>query len=177
MTILNQCTETSPNGLTTYTFTRIVSPILAPDELITAAVVIAMDQQQKILLAHNPKRGWELPGGRREANEAVSQTAIREVMEETSVSIDKLKPIGHIKIEVNGPRPGGYPFPYPVRYCQMFVASIVEIHPFVAAIDSIGRQLVTKEEWQSQQYALEFQRELLWLPYVVDASTSQPVGE
>ncbi len=50
------------------------------------------------LLTNHAKRGYEFPGGKREANEMIEDAAIREVFEETGGCINTLEYIGEYKV-------------------------------------------------------------------------------
>lgn len=58
---------------------------------ITASIVFVIDNKQRVLAVHN-KRGWDIPGGHRENNETPTETAHREVFEESCVEIKQLTP-------------------------------------------------------------------------------------
>ena len=63
----------------------------------TAAAIITFPENKILLIkrATPPFLGyWALPGGRVEKNEAVEQTVIREVKEETGVDVEILRKIG-----------------------------------------------------------------------------------
>ena len=45
----------------------------------------------EFILVHNISRGWELPGGRIEKSEDFLQAAHRELLEETGISVGKIK--------------------------------------------------------------------------------------
>lgn len=49
------------------------------------------NSQNQILLKKDPKRGWELPGGLVEKNETFEEAVIREVREETGITIEIIK--------------------------------------------------------------------------------------
>lgn len=51
------------------------------------------DHQGRILLAMNPRREWELPGGRLEENETPHRCLCREVMEECGLEVTPLRPL------------------------------------------------------------------------------------
>ncbi|WCF08997.1 NUDIX hydrolase [Paenibacillus thiaminolyticus] len=62
------------------------------DELITFAVILTK-YKGRYLIIHNRKRGgWEIPGGRREKNETLLQTACRELYEETGALVFNIAP-------------------------------------------------------------------------------------
>lgn len=54
----------------------------------------------RVLLVKNPRREWELPGGRAEAGEDHAQTLLREFKEELSVEIAITDPIDSYLFEV-----------------------------------------------------------------------------
>ena len=57
---------------------------------ITGCAVVFNDEK-RILLKKDPKRGWELPGGHVEINESIPATVIREVKEETGIDVEVIK--------------------------------------------------------------------------------------
>src|SRR5579862_9368532 len=62
-----------------------------------SVLVILLDGEYMIL-AHNPKRGWEFPGGHSEVGETIEETAIREAREETGATIRDLKVLGFYRL-------------------------------------------------------------------------------
>lgn len=70
------------------------------DELIDPGYVLVFPfYRGQLLLTRHKKRGWEVPGGTREAGEWPIQTAIREVYEETGAEIGAIEPLGQYVIE------------------------------------------------------------------------------
>ena len=68
------------------------------------AVIIFITTTKRILLVHT-KRGWGVPGGRRDGNESDYECALREFREETSFSIDPefiIKITSHQRHHTNG---------------------------------------------------------------------------
>lgn len=61
------------------------------------ALIIAFYHGDLILTYHKT-RGWELPGGTRQSNEWIIQTAIRELYEETGAEVERIEPIAQYKI-------------------------------------------------------------------------------
>lgn len=58
---------------------------------VVGAEVLVINDDNKILLIKNPKRGWELPGGGVEKGETIPDAAIREVKEEAGIDIELVK--------------------------------------------------------------------------------------
>ncbi|MFK7694484.1 NUDIX hydrolase [Paenibacillus sp. HJGM_3] len=52
-----------------------------------SASVIALNENDEILLIRNPFRGWEMPQGLMEEGETIEDCAIREVREETGLEV------------------------------------------------------------------------------------------
>ena len=59
------------------------------------AVVVILFCSEKLVWVWNPERGWEFPGGHREGEETWKETAIREVLEEARIEIEKLEFLGY----------------------------------------------------------------------------------
>lgn len=64
------------------------------DEWLKYAVIMSKYQGKWIYVRHEARETWEMPGGRREANEDIVQTAHRELMEETGAKEYELQVIG-----------------------------------------------------------------------------------
>lgn len=58
--------------------------------ILPGAVVILLDQQERVLLQCRSDGGWGLPGGLMELGEALEDTARREVEEETGLCVGDL---------------------------------------------------------------------------------------
>ena len=54
-----------------------------PKHVVAAGLLVHKDEH--VLLVRTPRRGWEFPGGKIELGEAVTDGAIREVVEEANV--------------------------------------------------------------------------------------------
>jgi 8-oxo-dGTP pyrophosphatase MutT (NUDIX family) len=54
----------------------------------------------RVLLCHNHRGDWELPGGRPEADETDQECLIRELWEETGLAVRVDRPLGSVAYEV-----------------------------------------------------------------------------
>ncbi|KEO81659.1 NUDIX domain-containing protein [Tumebacillus flagellatus] len=68
-------------------------------------VLVFAFYEGQLLLTRHQRRGWEVPGGTREAHEWPIQTAVREVFEETGAELAAIEPIGQYAIELEGTPP------------------------------------------------------------------------
>lgn len=62
------------------------------DEVLQFAVVMARFQGKWVFVKHKQRETWEIPGGRREPDESISQTAARELWEESGAKSFVLQP-------------------------------------------------------------------------------------
>ncbi|MFD1176002.1 NUDIX domain-containing protein [Paenibacillus puldeungensis] len=63
------------------------------DDKLKFAVIIAKYKGEWIFVQHKERNTWEIPGGRREVDEAIEDTAKRELYEETGAVSFDLKPL------------------------------------------------------------------------------------
>ncbi len=63
------------------------------DELLKFAVILAKSGDGYVFCKHRERDTWEMPGGHREAGEAIADTARRELYEETGALEFDLKPV------------------------------------------------------------------------------------
>jgi len=79
------------------------------------SVLVLLKFRSQLVLAWNGERhGWEFPGGHREENESVKQTAQREALEETGLAIKGIRPRGHYVL------PDGHVTIYVTATCESF---------------------------------------------------------
>jgi 8-oxo-dGTP pyrophosphatase MutT (NUDIX family) len=105
-----------------------------PDLLVSSGRCIVL-ARNSVLLMTNPSGIHILPGGRREPGEAVLDTTIREIAEETGLTIDPPQHIGILAFRHLTPKPVVYPYPYPVFVNAVFAARLPNI-PDVAVDDT-----------------------------------------
>lgn len=63
------------------------------DSLLFAAVIVSRYRDRWVLCKHKDRETWEIPGGHREKNETILETAKRELFEETGAIKFELIPI------------------------------------------------------------------------------------
>lgn len=93
---------------------------------VTSVMVLLTDAAGDLLLTHVDSRGWDLPGGHREAGEECRQAALRELVEETGVDaahVSALEVRAVQCLHVDGPAPCGYTYPHPDSAQVIFTAT------------------------------------------------------
>lgn len=63
------------------------------DRELQFAVVMARFRDKWVFVKHKQRETWEIPGGRRESEESISQTAARELWEESGAKAFALQPV------------------------------------------------------------------------------------
>lgn len=63
------------------------------DEELKFAVIVTKYNDKFVYCRHKKRDTWEIPGGHREKNENIDDTAARELQEETGAEVFKIKPI------------------------------------------------------------------------------------
>jgi 8-oxo-dGTP pyrophosphatase MutT (NUDIX family) len=95
-----------------------------------------------VILVHAPDGTHILPGGRRESGEALIDTLMREVLEETGWTIDQLQLLGVKHYHHLTPIPPDYRYPYPDFLQMIYRARAQHYLPNAREID--GYEIETK---------------------------------
>ena len=113
---------------------------LPPQELVTACMVFAVHDQDKIVLS-KPARGWGLPGGHREEGETAEECLLREAMEEAAVTLENCELIGRwvTRKRFHSPHNAKYP---DQGYQLLYVADVKELHDFTPQLEITERIVV-----------------------------------
>jgi 8-oxo-dGTP diphosphatase len=69
------------------------------DNKLVFAVIMTKFNGQWIYVRHNERQTWEIPGGHREINENINDTAARELFEETGAKKFSLTPVCTYSVE------------------------------------------------------------------------------
>ena len=129
----------------------VASPREMDERRVFAAMVFLSDAGGDLVAVHSVRRDqWGSPGGWREAGESVRENAIREVSEETGLSVttDELSPCGYERWRhVSGPwpnRPGQ-------DVLQTFRATVASVRPILTPSldDTDDRRWVTLRDYET----------------------------
>ncbi len=97
---------------------------------VTSVLVLATrpgSAGRELLLVDVRTRGLDAPGGRADPGEAPQVTAVRELAEETGLTLPAgtaLPAIGRLSLHVAGPAPAGYGYPHPDTCALVFTAAL-----------------------------------------------------
>jgi 8-oxo-dGTP pyrophosphatase MutT (NUDIX family) len=112
-----------------------------PLHFVTSVRAIVLNGSS-VILVHAPDGTHILPGGRREEGEALIDTLMREVLEETGWTIDQLQVLGFKHYHHLTPMPLDYPYPYP-DFVQVVYRAYAQQHlPEARELD--GYEIETK---------------------------------
>ncbi len=103
-------------------------------------------QGTEVLLTRLRDRDWDIPGGHIEPGETPETAAIREVWEETCAKVRIREPVGIQELEVFGPKPPGYRWPYPISVQVYYLCDLLELALFRPNQESRERAFFGAEE-------------------------------
>ena len=103
-----------------------LSDVIPPLELISSVRAIVFKREEVLTVEEAENEFHILPGGRREENERLEETAQREVAEETGWTLYKLKPFSVAHFKHTTPKPEDYPYPYPNFLWLIYTAEAVD---------------------------------------------------
>jgi len=78
-----------------------------PNDKLKYAVIVSRHKNKLILVRHEERTTWEIPGGRREPNEEILHTAKRELQEETGAKEFRIEKVSLYSVEKNGDKSYG----------------------------------------------------------------------
>lgn len=91
------------------------------DSKLAFAVIMSRFKGKWVYVKHKERDTWEIPGGHREKNEAISETASRELFEETGAKKFNIIPVCVYAVERDEE------MNYTESFGQLFYAEIAEI--------------------------------------------------
>ena len=115
-----------------------------PDELLKFAVIISKTNGKWIFCKHKERNTYEVPGGRRELGENISDTAKRELTEETGAVEFDIKPIcvysvkGKTRVNENEEEE---------NFGMLFIADVFSFEELHSEIEEILITDTLVEEW------------------------------
>jgi ADP-ribose pyrophosphatase YjhB (NUDIX family) len=129
----------------------VASPIPAPEAHVFAALVFLQDADDRFAVVYSPRREeWASPGGFREPGESVADTVLREVLEETGLSLAaaSLHPCGYERFRPLAP---GGRWPAGGGCLQLYRARLPEPQPAMQAseADVVAHRWVTLAEFRA----------------------------
>lgn len=101
------CAETLPASVTELKVGKIMPEVMfytkdeVEDRLLKYAVIAARYQDKWVFCRHKRRDTWEIPGGHREPDETVEETARRELWEETGAVEAEIKPVAAYRYNVD----------------------------------------------------------------------------
>lgn len=142
----------------------------APEGEVFAAMVAVTDTESRYVAVHSPRRAeWSVPGGAVEPGESPTQAAVREVAEETGLSLTPadLEPCGYERFTPltdhgRWPREGGF--------LQVYRVSLTSAGPPLAATMDDARD----PEWLTWDQFADRCGDRFWWPLI--AAAAAPPG-
>lgn len=133
----------------------VLDDLLPPAPLITSALTLAFDSDQRLLMTQLAARGWDIPGGHVEPGETPEMTLRREVMEETGATLGHVRVLGYQHIRLLCEEPPAYRYPYPDSYQVFFLAHVDNLHPFDGTAEARARDLFAPAEAATRTWVRE----------------------
>ena len=103
----------------------LLTDAIPPHELTRTGFMLPFTPEGNLILAVNRRRGAEASGGHIEPGEDARAAAIRESFEETGARVDRVQPLGCLRMTSEGQVPEGWRYPHPVGF-QAFFTGITE---------------------------------------------------
>ena len=118
----------------------VLSSLLPPLNLVKTALALAFSGDC-LLMTNLTSRGWDIPGGHVEPGEHPDETVRREVYEETATTLVSLHLLGYQRLQLLGPQPSSYSYPYPISYQAFYWAHVKSLNDFHPTPEAQGRDL------------------------------------
>src|SRR4051794_5162552 len=109
------------------------SSALPTDDLVSAVFLLAINDDDSILAVRN-ERGWDIPGGRVEADETPATALAREILEEAAATFSWAEPFAIVSV------------PDRLQVMLFYTTSTFELSTFAPSEDALERTLLNSEE-------------------------------
>ncbi len=117
---------------------------IPPEAPLYAALVMALTEDRRFVVADIVGRGWCVPGGRLESGESAEQAARREAWEEAGIRLGPLDLLGHfVRVDEAG---GGR------TLTPLFRGRVTQWEPLPPGTESRGVQTLSLAELPQQYY-------------------------
>lgn len=127
----------------------------ADPRLVTAAFVLPVADDGRILCARVRRRGLDVGGGHVEAGETPEAAARREAQEEMGAVTGPLVPLGTRELSVPAP-PAGYRYPTPLSYHAFYTARLQRLGPLEMPEECDEPLLVRPEDFARHERLAPF---------------------
>jgi 8-oxo-dGTP diphosphatase len=94
---------------------------------------------EEVLLTRLRERDWDIPGGVIDPGETPEAAAVREVWEETGARVEIVTLVGTQELELRGPKPEGYRWPYPISVQVYYLCRLIELGSLAANDETTDR--------------------------------------
>lgn len=92
---------------------------ILPNDKLEFAVILSKHRDKFIFVKHKNRDTWEIPGGKREIDESILETGVRELKEETGADSFEINPICEYSVTLNNE----------TKYGRLFFATIRSFNP------------------------------------------------
>lgn len=142
----------------------VISDAIAPIDMTATAFMIGFcgDNNEKVIIANNRKRGFEIPGGHVESGESIIDAAIREPREETGAEVipETIVPVGFERIISTGVKPKNHRYSFPYGFQQFFAAKVI-LHNFVETQECKMPELFSYQDVVNKNSPFDLSRKFL----------------
>ena len=123
----------------------IKSEKLPVEEFVTSVHTLCFSDEKFLMIKHD-ERGWDIPGGHMKPDETLEEALKREVLEEAGATLSESKCFAYYKIQINGPRPPDYSYPYPNGYIVCYLSKLGSLLEFKGEFETSARALFPPDE-------------------------------
>lgn len=132
-------------------------------------------KERELLLVNVVKRGWDIPGGHREADETPLMTILRETEEETGLALgflaDKVSLLGWLHLHVKGEKPKDYKYPYPDTSLAVAHLDLTDEIADLKFGELLDYDEISELKWFTFSEASILFKDKIWSPFLNEIPT------